>query len=74
MDDYTQQNQWDYTQQNRDWTALEIPQIETLHPNFEKTTMSTFKSKYISKLVRPRVTQKYIHVNPLKWHFKETKN
>ena len=23
VEDYTQQNQWDYTQQNRDWAALE---------------------------------------------------
>ena len=65
VEDYTQQNQWDYTQQNCDWAALENPQIDTLDPHFEKTTMTTCKSKYISKLVRPRLTQKYIHVKPL---------
>ena len=53
MEDYTQQKQWDYTQQNRDWAALENSQIDTLKPNFEMTTMNTYKSKYISKLVWP---------------------
>ena len=65
MEDYTQQNRWDYTQQNRDCAALEKPQIDTLDPNFEKTTKTTYKSKYISKLVRPRLTLKFIHVKPL---------
>ena len=55
----------DYMQQNRDWAALENPQIDTLDPNFENTTMTTYKSKYISKLVRPRLTLKYIHAKPL---------
>ena len=54
VEDYKQQNQWDYTQQN--------PQIDYLDPNFEKTTMTTYKSKNISKLVRPRLTLKYIHI------------
>ena len=65
LEDYMQQNLWDYTQQNSDWAALENPQIDTLDPYFEKTTMTTNKSNYISKLVRPRLTQKYIHVKPL---------
>ena len=52
-------------QQNFDWAALEKPQIDTLDPHFEKTTMATYKSKYISKLVRPRLTLKYKHVKPL---------
>ena len=43
VEDYTQQNWWDYTQQNRDWAALENPQIDTLDPNFEKNTMITIK-------------------------------
>ena len=47
VEDYTQQNRWDYAQQNRDWAALENPQMDTLAPNFEKTTMTTYKSKYI---------------------------
>ena len=64
VEDYTQQNQWDYTQQNHVWAALETPQIDTLDENFEKTTMTTYKRKYISKLVRPRLTLKYIHVKP----------
>ena len=59
------QNWWDYMQLNRDWVALENPQIDTLHPHFEKTTMTTYKSQYIYKLVRPMLTQKYIHVKPL---------
>ena len=62
VEDYTQQNQWDYARQNRDWAALEHPQIG---PTFEKTTMTTYKSNYISKLVRPRLTLKYMHVKPL---------
>ena len=48
-----------YTQQNRDWTALEKPQIDTLASNFEKTTMTSYESKFISKLVSPRLTLKY---------------
>ena len=55
----------DYTQQNRDWAAVENLRIDT----FEKPTMTTYKSKYKSNLFRPRVTQKYIHVKPLYWHF-----
>ena len=55
----------DYTQQNCDWAALENPRIDTLDPNFEKTSMTTYKSKYISQLVRPRLTLKYIHVKLL---------
>ena len=65
VEDYTQQNQGDYTMQNHDWAALENPKIDTLDPNFEKTTMPRNKSKYISKLVRQRLTLKYIHVKPL---------
>ena len=65
VEDYTQQNRGDYTQQNHDWAVLENPKIDTLDPNFEKTTMPTYKSKYISKLVRQRLTLKYIHVKPL---------
>ena len=65
----TQQNRWDYSQQNRDWEALENPQIDSLDTHFEMTAMTTYKSKYISKLVRPRFTDKYIHVKPLQWHF-----
>ena len=57
MEDYTQQNRCDHTQQNRDWAALENPQIDTLNPNFEKTTLTTYKIKYISKLVRPRLNR-----------------
>ena len=63
--DYTQQNQWDYMQQNYDWAALENPQIGTLDPNCEKTTMTTFKSKYLSKLVQPRLILKNINVKSL---------
>ena len=47
------------------WGALENLQIDTLYPFFEKTTITTYKSKYISKLVRQRSTQKYIHEKPL---------
>ena len=65
MEDYTQQKRWDYAQQNRDWVALVNPQIDTLDQHFEKTTMTTYKSKFIAKLVRPRLTLKYIHVKPL---------
>ena len=42
VEDYTQ-NWWDYTPQNGDWTALENPPIDTLDPNFEKATMTTYK-------------------------------
>ena len=45
VDDYMQQNCWDYAQQNHDWASLENPQINTLDPHFEKTTMTTYKSK-----------------------------
>ena len=31
VEDYTQQNWWDYTQQNCDWVPLENPQIDTLY-------------------------------------------
>ena len=65
VQDYTQQNRWDYTQQNRDWEALENPQIKPFHPNFEKTTMFIYTNKYISKIVRPRSTKKYLHIKPL---------
>ena len=65
LEDYTQQHRWDYTQQNCDWVVLGNPQIETLDPNFQKTTMTTYESKYISKLVRTRLIQKYVHVKPL---------
>ena len=41
--------------QNRDQEALENPQIDTLDPDFENTIMTTYKSKYVSKLVRPKV-------------------
>ena len=63
MEDYTQQNQWDYAQQNADWAALENPKVDTFDLNFEKTTMTTYKR--LSKLVRQRSTLKYIHVKPL---------
>ena len=53
VEDYTQKNQWNYAQQLRDWAALENPQIDPLYPHFEKTTMTTYKSKYISKLDCP---------------------
>ena len=65
VEDYRQKNQWDYMQQNNDWAALENHQLNTLEPNFEKTTMTIYKSNYISELVRPRMPQKYIHVKPL---------
>ena len=39
--------------------------MDTLDPNVEKTTMNTYKSKYISKLVRPRLTLKCTHVKQL---------
>ena len=59
VEDYTQQNQWDYMQQNCDWTALENPQIDTLDPFFEKTTMITFKiSIHLSWPNRPKVSPK----------------
>ena len=62
VEDYTQQNLWDYAQQNCGWAALENPQIDTLEPNFEKTTITTYESKHISKLVRQRLTLKHMHV------------
>ena len=65
VEDYTQQNRWDYTKKNCDWAALEKPQIYILDPNFEKTKITTYKSNYISKLVSPTLTQKYIYVKPL---------
>ena len=65
VEDYTQQNRLDYAQQNRDWATLEKPQIDTLDTHFEQTTMTTYKRKYISRLVRPRLTLKYVHVKPL---------
>ena len=35
---------WDIkAQQNRDWAALVNPEIDTLDPNFEKTTISHLK-------------------------------
>ena len=71
-EDYTPQNRWDYTQQNYDWAVLGNPQIDTLETNLEKTKMTAYKSKYISKLVMPRLTQKYIHVKPLLLHFNQT--
>ena len=40
------------TRQNHDLAALGIIQIDTLDPNFEKTTMTTYERKYISILVR----------------------
>ena len=73
VEDYTQ-HWWDYAQLNGDWRALENPPIDTLDPNFEKTTMTTYKSKYISKLVRPRLILKCIHIKPLKWHSKDISN
>ena len=65
VEDYRQQNRWEYAQQNRDWAALENPQIDNLDLNLEMTKMTTFKSKYISKLVRPSLTLKYLLVKPL---------
>ena len=52
-------------QQNHDWTAIENPQMYTLDPHFEMTTMTIYKSKYISMLVRPSLTKKDVHVKPL---------
>ena len=39
----TQENQWDYAQQNCDWAVLKNPQIGTLDQHFENTTMTTYK-------------------------------
>ena len=58
VEDYTLQNQWDCRQQNCNFAALKKIQIDTLDPNFDKTTMNTYKSKYISMLVRLRLTPK----------------
>ena len=38
--------------QNHDWAALGILQIDTLDPKFDKTTMTAYKTKYMSNLVR----------------------
>ena len=65
VEDYTQQNRWDYAKQNRDWAVLESPQVDTLDPHFEKTTMTTYKSKYKSKLVREGFKKKRRNVGPL---------
>ena len=54
VEDYPQQNRWDYPQQNQERAALGNLQIDTLDPNFYKTTMTTEKTKYISELVRSR--------------------
>ena len=49
MEDYKKQNYWDYTQKNHDRTVLENPQIDTLDPNFKKTTIKTQKlNTYLS--------------------------
>ena len=60
-EDYTQQNRWDYTKQNCNWEALENPQIDTLDPHFEKTTMNTYKSKFISN-IKYKIYLIYMHV------------
>ena len=52
LEDYPQQNRWDYPQQNQERAALGNLQIDTLDPNFDKTTMTTEKTKYTSYLVR----------------------
>ena len=36
VEDYTQQNQWDYVQKNPEWAALDKPQIDNFDPSFEK--------------------------------------
>ena len=49
VEDYTQHNRWDYAEKNRDWAAVENSKIDNLDPNFEETTTTSYKSKYISK-------------------------
>ena len=57
VEDYTQQNRWDYTQQNRDWTALESFKCNLWVLIVKKVVLSNQKTQVFHRSVATKLSK-----------------
>ena len=70
VEDYTQQNRWDYIQQNPDWAALESFKSNLWVLIVKKVVLSNKKKPGVSFVTGYQTIKKYQFTKPLTGPFK----